>query len=139
MERRRSGHPVERPRLTATMALLGVVVVTPLIANFACSSSGGNNGFTSSSSGNPGSSGMGGAGGSGDGGTNFVGSGGSSAALKVTPNMPIIKVEVPLVGMQTVQFSCLDTMTNLPVPNPVWKLDTIALGTIDTKGLYIPN
>src|SRR5262249_22534613 len=106
------------------------------LAVFACSSNGHQNGFTSSSSAG---SGAGGSSSSGDGGTSFVGAGGGSVSgLKVTPTSPIIKVEVPLTS-QTVQFSCIDTTTNLPAANPTWKLDTIALGTIDNKGLYTPN
>lgn len=119
------------------LGLLGAVAVAPLCVVVACSGNPTSMFTGSSSSGS--SSGAGGAGGSGDGGTTFVGSGGAASTIKVTPNAPILKVEVPVSGQQTVQFSCIDTMTNLPVVNPTWKLDTIELGDIDTNGLYTPS
>src|SRR5262245_51727595 len=124
MNRIGTGHPrPPAPRWTRASALFSVTAA-PLFALLACSKSANQNGFTSSSTGEQGRSGVGGAGDAGEGGALFVGSGGDSLTLKITPNAPILKVEVPLNGNPTVQLNCVDTKTNLPVVNPTWKLDT---------------
>ncbi|MEP7122620.1 MAG: hypothetical protein ABJE95_16980 [Byssovorax sp.] len=136
-----NGGPPGRRRWGMTFALLGAVAVGSLSASFACSAPTTNTQFTTGTGGSSPTTatGMGG-GGTGEGGGIFSTSTGVASPLKVTPNLPIIKVEVPLMApAQTVQFSCVDTVTNMPVAGASWLLDVPALGTIDASGIFTPN
>ena len=146
MERREArqgstdGGALGRPRWGMTLALLCAVCAAPFSASLACSA--GNSTTQSTSSGTGGSTGTtnpsGGTGGEGGGlittGTGVV------SPLKVSPQLPTVKLEVPLVGAApTVQFTCLDITTNMPYPGATWVLDAPKLGTIDAAGLFTPN
>jgi hypothetical protein len=127
-------------RRWATLGLCVAVTAAPLLA-FACSSSGGSNTFTTSSTTGTGSGGSSstttGTGQGGEGGDVFVDAG-MQTPLAVAPANPVVKVEVPLMG-QTVQFSCIDTSTNLPAAGATWSLSVPDYGTISQSGLFTPN
>ncbi len=80
-------------------------------------------------------------GGGGEGGGLFTtGTGNPNSPLKVSPELPTLKLELPLVApAPTMQFSCLDISTNQPYPGASWVLDSPALGTIDATGLFTAN
>ncbi len=105
--------------------------------SFACSPSSSTGTFTTSS----GSGGTGAGpttGGSGTGGDSFIDSGPPVTPVTISPQLPTMKVELPLTG-QSLQFNCLDSNTQMPAPNAAWSLDSIALGTISQSGLFTPN
>jgi hypothetical protein len=121
-----------------TLGLLAAVAAGSLSASFACSAPSPTTALTTAT----------GAGGSapttatgmGDGGSIFTTSTGMISPLKVTPSLPILKVEVPLtMPAPTVQFSCVDIATNQPVAAATWLIDVPALGTIDAAGLFTPS
>ncbi len=128
--------------------LLGLAGGLALTAAFACTSAGTNEFTTSSSGSGAGSTGSGagstgsGASHSGSGGSGgenpFVDSGPMTSPVAIQPTLPTVKVELPLNG-QSIQFTCMDVNTQMPVANATWSLDNIALGTISTNGLYTPN
>jgi hypothetical protein len=131
-------------RWRATVALIAAVCAAPLSAAFACSSNGTSSGFTTGTTATSGNAGGGGTmastGTDGEGGLFQDDGGPPPSALKVTPDGPIFKVEVPLINPpQVVKFTCLDTSTNLPAAGATWSLDTIALGSIDATGTFTPN
>ena len=136
-----TGGPPAPRRWGMTLALLCAVSAGPLGASFACSAPSPNNQFTTATgTGGAPSTVATGTSGTGEGGGLFSTGTGTASPLKVMPNLPIMKVEVPLVSpAQTVQFSCVDTVTNLPVPGAAWTLDLPALGSIDVAGLFTPN
>ena len=74
-------------------------------------------------------------GGGDDGGLGFDGN--VSNPIEISPQNPIVKVEVPTNG-QAVQFTCTDTGTGLPA-QVTWELSNLELGTIDANGLFTPN
>ncbi|MFO0759080.1 MAG: hypothetical protein U0359_21490 [Byssovorax sp.] len=125
-----------------TVALAATVCASPLLA-FACGNNSGQNTFTTSSttgsgsgggsSGTTTSSGQGG-----DGGGIFEIDGGPSSSLSVSPQNPVVKVEVPLMG-QTVQFSCIDTSTNQPAQGATWSVSVPDLGSINAAGVFTPS
>ncbi len=126
-----------RRGIGATLALIAVVVGAPLLA-IACGTNDAENGF-STGTGATGTgatgTGGGGTGGSGEGGTLF--DGGVGATLAITPQNPILKLELPLNG-QSVQFQCLNKATQEPV-QASWKLSNLEVGAIDGSGLFTPN
>ena len=133
-----SSHAVTRPsRHRATLALSAVVLAAPLWV-FACGNNANPNEFTTSSTtGSGGGSSTTTAGSGGSGGDVFI-DGGMNTSLDILPKNPTVKVELPLAG-QTVQFSCVDPSTNLPVPGATWSLDTLDLGSISASGVFTPN
>jgi hypothetical protein len=112
----------------------------PLVA-FACStnehsstfdestSTTGSTGDTTSSTGSSGSGGSGG--------SDIFDDAGVGANIAISPLSPVLKVELPLNG-QTIQFTCTDTNTGLPVA-ATWSLSQLDLGTISSSGLFTPS
>jgi WD40-like Beta Propeller Repeat len=149
MERREArqvstdGGPPGRRRWGMTLALLCAVSAAPLGASFACSAGAATTQATSSENSGGGSTGVTNpsSGGGGEGGGFFTtGTGMTASPLKVSPELPTLKLEVPLAGpAPTVQFSCLDISTNQPYPGASWVLDSPTLGTIDATGLFTAN
>jgi WD40-like Beta Propeller Repeat len=143
MNRRGNSH-VSGGRARASRVLRGVcawtvvLALAPLFFTLACAAGGdGRDHTTSSTSGGAALQGTGGGGkgGEGQGGDIF---GGPSSPFVVMPSEPGLTVELPLSG-QTVQFTCVNTLTGLPAEGATWKLDATRLGTIDASGLYTPN
>lgn len=144
MERREArqgstdGSPPGRRRWGMTLALLCAVSTAPLGASFACSAGNSTTQGTSGTGGSSGTTDPSGTGG--EGGGLFTTSTGISSPLKVTPELPTLKLELPLVGAApTVQFTCLDITTNMPYPGATWVLDAPKLGAIDAAGIFTPN
>ena len=79
----------------------------------------------------------GGHGGSGGGGDIFP-DGGIQQPMYVSPASPIMKVELPLNG-QTIPFQCMDSGSNLPIPDATWKISTLELGTLSDTGSFSPT
>jgi hypothetical protein len=80
------------------------------------------------------SSGMGGSAGGGGG---DIFDGGLTQPIAITPINPILKLEIPLAG-QSVQFTCNDTGTEMPV-DAAFTLSNLEVGTITPTGLFTPN
>jgi len=117
------------------LLLLAAVALMPLLV-FACGNDGDTSHFSDDASGSQAtSSSSSGAGGSGDDGGLFDAS--PSSPLAIMPQNPVLKLEVPTSG-QTIQFSCIDTGTQLPA-DVTWSLSSAELGTIDASGLFTPN
>jgi hypothetical protein len=118
------------PRSNLRFVPLFTLVVMVLAASLAASCSAvGPTSSTSTTSSSTG--GGGGAGGDGSGG-NLIPDG----ELAITPNNPILILDLPVT--QTVPFSCIDTATQMPV-DATWTLSTYDLGTISTDGVFTPN
>lgn len=133
--------PTHRSR-RATIALAAAVAASPILA-LACSNAdtntfanAGGGGSASSGIGNGGASVGPGTGGAGGGGIEF--DGGKTGSLAITPINPTLKVELPLMPGQTVQFSCVDGASQ-PVAGATWTLSKPELGTISNTGLFTPS
>ncbi len=135
---RSPGRPSPRGRLRSR-TIIGAVAFAgalPLLA-FACTNApprefpptGDTEGSAAGAAG--GAGGMGGAGG-GD-----LFDGGLEQPVVISPVNPVMKVEVPIQG-QTIQFTCNDTGTGMPV-DATWSLSNLEVGTISPTGLFTPN
>lgn len=112
------------------LALLSSMLAAAFGAS--CSAVDANNPTTTSSTTTTGTGGGNGGEGGGTGG-DLIDPGGE---LAVTPENPILIVDLPVT--KTVPFKCIDKATQMPV-DATWKLSTPDLGTIAADGVFTPN
>jgi hypothetical protein len=79
-----------------------------------------------------------GTGGNGGQGGDLFGDAGPTTGLAVTPDSPILTLNLP-VGGQGVQFSCVDRATGKALPSPKWQLSSPSLGTLSSDGFFTPS
>jgi hypothetical protein len=122
-----------RARGVSSQALLLALIAAGAapIVGFACSTNADSNDFnTTSSSGSPAG------GGNGEGG-GLIFDAGFQSPVTILPENPVLKLKLPLAG-QTIQFTCNDTSTGLPV-DAEWTTSSLELGSISPTGLFTPN
>jgi hypothetical protein len=124
---------VSRARRTTWIGALAALTGAGAFVPVACSTNADPNGFPPETSGSSSS----GEGGSGGGGGGDIFDGGLKQPIEMTPINPILKLELPLAG-QSIQFTCKDTGTDLPV-DAKFTLSSLELGTITPTGLFTPN
>jgi hypothetical protein len=134
-----NGPAGDRPRsrarawIGAVVALTSVAALLPLLAS-ACSPNAPPNDFGTESTGAETT--MSGSGGSGQGGGDFFDAG-LLTPITISPQNPILKLELPLAA-QTIQFTCTDTGTGMPV-DAKFTISSPDLGTLTEKGLFTPT
>lgn len=133
-------------RSRAWLAVGAVAALAFPVAGAACSANDAGSSFdtsaTDGSGGTTGGTGKGGQGGAtatgtGQGGNLFGDAGVVGSPLEISPQNPILKLELPLSG-QTIQFQCVDSKTKQPVA-ALWKLSAPDLGQISPLGLFTPS